>query len=64
MASDLRNTKNIFLGQSIEDAWAEYRKSLKKKNYINWDFVILTASNEAQAEVYRLQIENRERHIK
>lgn len=48
--------KNLFLSQSYEDAWQDYRRSLYKKNFVRWDYVILTASNEAQAEAYRAQL--------
>ncbi|MGN0334370.1 MAG: L-fucokinase [Lachnospiraceae bacterium] len=48
--------KNLFLNQSYEDAWTEYEKSLKKRFFIHWDYVILTASNEDQAKAFEAQI--------
>ena len=45
--------------QSYLDSWEDYERSLNKSNFIRWDYIILTASNEAQAEVYRSQIEYR-----
>ena len=51
--------KNLFLRQSYLDAYNEYEKSLEKDEYPVWDYVILTASNEAQAEYYRYQIKDR-----
>ncbi len=48
--------KNLFLSQSYEDAWADYEKSLKKRYFIHWDYVILTASNEEQAKAFEEQI--------
>lgn len=51
--------KNLFLRQSYKDAWADYERSLTKKYFIKWDYVILTASNEEQAKAYQIQIENR-----
>ena len=51
--------KNLFLRQSYLDSYEEYKRSLKKEKYPVWDYIILTASNEAQAEFYRLQINNR-----
>ncbi len=48
--------KNLFLRQSYLDAYEEYEKSLNKENYPKWDYVVLTASNESQAETYREQI--------
>ncbi len=51
--------KNLFLSQSYEDAWTDYEKSLKKRYFIHWDYVILTASNEDQASAFEEQIEFR-----
>ena len=51
--------KNLFLRQSYLDSYEEYEKSLKKEKYPVWDYIVLTASNEAQAEFYRLQINAR-----
>lgn len=51
--------KNLFLSQSYEDAWTDYEKSLKKRYFIHWDYVILTASNEDQARAFEEQIQFR-----
>lgn len=51
--------KNLFLRQSYQDAWEEYEKSLTKKYFIRWDYVILTASNEEQAAAFEGQIDMR-----
>lgn len=48
--------KNLFMQQSYLDSWEDYERSLNKSNFIKWDFIILTASNEEQAIVYREQI--------
>lgn len=48
--------KNLFMQQSYLDSWEDYERSLNKSNFIKWDFIILTASNEEQALVYREQI--------
>ena len=50
---------NLFLRQSYLDSWEDYERSLKKKSFIKWDYIILTASNKAQATAYRNQIEKR-----
>ena len=56
--------KNLFLRQSYLDAWEDYRRSVQKANFIKWDYVVLTASNEEQAQSYRMQIQRRlERHL-
>lgn len=51
--------RNLFLKQSYEDAWTDYEKSLLKRYFIKWDYVILTASNDAQAQAYQMQIDSR-----
>lgn len=51
--------KNLFLRQSYQDAWADYERALTKTYFTHWDYIILTASNEAQAEAYEEQIELR-----
>lgn len=50
------NYKNLFLEQSYQDAYRVFEKSLADDGYLAWDYVILTASNQAQAEAYREQI--------
>lgn len=47
---------SLFLAQSYQDAWADYGRSLKKERFARWDYVVLTASNEEQAEGFREQI--------
>ena len=51
-----KKMKNLFLRQSYLDSWADYEKSLEESGFIRWDYVILTASNEEQADSYREQI--------
>lgn len=53
--------KNLFLRQSYLDDYDTYMLSLteSKRRPESWDYIILTASNESQAEAYRLQIEHR-----
>lgn len=54
-----KTMKNLFLQQSYLDAWEDYVRSLREENYIKWDYIILTASNEEQASTYKEQIEYR-----
>lgn len=56
MNTNYKKIKRLFLRQSYQDSWEEYQRSLQKQSYIVWDYVILTASNEEQAEAYRQQI--------
>lgn len=55
----MNQSNSLFLQQSYVDAWNDYESNLKKHDIINWDFVILTASNDEQAQGYRVQIEQR-----
>ena len=54
-----KKMKNLFLRQSYLDSWEDYERSLRKKNFIKWDYIILTASNDAQTEAYRALIDVR-----
>ena len=51
--------QSLFLSQSLQDAWDDYIRSLNNEAFICWDYVILTASNEHQAEGFRKQLEQR-----
>ncbi len=55
------NYKNLFLQQSYLDNYDIYAATLTESAHrpALWDYVILTASNESQAEAYRQQIEYR-----
>ena len=46
----------LFLQQSLQDSAADLRRSLSDETLPHWDAIILTASNELQAEGYRRQI--------
>ena len=52
----MNNTYSLFLRQSYLDAWEDYKRTMNRTDFPVWDYVILTASNEAQAESYRRQI--------
>ncbi len=51
--------QHLFLQQSCLDAWSEYERQIKNSRAIIWDYVVLTASNEEQASIYRSEIEYR-----
>ena len=53
------NLTSLFLSQSYQDAWDDYNRSLYSQSFPAWDYVILTASNEQQAEGFRAQLEAR-----
>ena len=51
----------LFEKQTYEDALSYYQNILQNPNNLFWDYVILTASNEAQANGYINQIEYRKK---
>ena len=55
----MKNLYSLFLSQAYQDCWDDYNRSLRLRNFPKWDYVILTASNEQQAEGFRKQIEER-----
>ena len=52
----MTNLNSLFLSQAYKDCWDDYNRSLKLRSFPRWDYVILTASNEQQAEGFRKQI--------
>lgn len=55
----MKNFFSLFLSQSYQDCWEDYNRSIKSSTFPRWDYIILTASNEQQAEGFRKQIEER-----
>ena len=55
----MKGITSLFLAQSYQDTWDDYIRALTNPNFSRWDYVILTASNEGQAEGFRAQIEER-----
>ena len=51
---------SLFLSQSYKDTWDDYNRSLTNENFSCWDYIVLTASNEHQAESFRAQIRDRQ----
>ncbi len=52
---------NVFLTQSYKDTWDDYQRSLTHANFVCWDYILLTASNERQAEGFRAQLAERKK---
>lgn len=48
-----------FLAQSYADAYRDYVFSCENKGGSRWDYIVLTAANESQADAYRVQIDKR-----
>lgn len=57
------SSPSLYLSQSYQDAWDDYNRSLHSSTFPVWDYIILTASNEHQAEAFRLQIESRREYL-
>ena len=55
----MKKINSIFLAQAYQDCWDDYNRALKTSNFPKWDYVILTASNEQQAEGFQKQIAER-----
>lgn len=55
----MKSLTSLFLSQSYQDTWDDYNRSLSSENFPVWDYIVLTASDENQAEGYRKQIEER-----
>jgi len=51
---------SLFLSQSYQDTWDDYQRCLTNEYFSCWDYVILTASNEHQAEIFRGQLAQRQ----
>lgn len=50
---------SLYLSQSYQDAWDDYIRSIKSSSFPVWDYIVLTASNEHQADSFRLQVSAR-----
>lgn len=55
----MKSLISLFLSQSYQDMWDDYVRSLKRDNFLHWDYVIITASNEQQAIGFSKQINER-----
>ena len=55
-----KKMKNLFLRQSYMDAWEDYQRSIRKRSFAQWDYIVLTASNEEQANAFQSQITYRQ----
>ena len=56
-------TPSLFLSQSYFDAWDDYQRSLRSASFPVWDYIIITASNEHQAEGFRHQLAARKGYL-
>lgn len=59
----MQNLTSLFLSQSYQDTWEDYNRSITVDTFPVWDYIILTASNENQAEGYRKQIADRAEYL-
>ena len=54
---------SLYLSQSYKDAWDDYKRSLTIPSFPVWNYIILTASNDHQAETFRTQINSRKDYL-
>ena len=54
---------SAFLSLSYQDAWEDYKRSLIIRQFPVWDYIVLTASNEHQAETFREQLNARKEFL-
>ena len=54
---------SLYLSEAYKDAWQDYQRSINSPDYPVWDYVFLTASNDHQAHMYELQIQNRNDYL-
>lgn len=59
----MKNMTTLFLAQSYQDGWDDYKRSLTRPGFPTWDYVVITASNETQAAAFRAQIAAREGYL-
>lgn len=59
MMKCINKSDNLFLKQSQKDTWNYYCNAINKNGVSNWNWIILTASNEEQAKAYREEIDYR-----
>ena len=52
--------ESLFLSQYLQDAWDDYLRSLTRETFPCWDYIVLTASDEHQAEGFRKQLKQRQ----
>ena len=52
-------SKTLLLQQQYLDSWSNYKRSLDSINYPFWNYIIITAPNDYQAQGYIKQIEER-----
>ena len=55
----MKSFTSLLLSRSYQDAWDDYQRSLRRTDFPVWDYVIITASNERQAEGFRAQLNER-----
>ena len=56
-------SKTLLLQQQYLDSWSNYKRSVDSINYPYWNYIIITASNDYQAQGYNKQIENRKEFL-
>ena len=53
----------LFLSQSYQDTWDDFVRGLTRPDFPLWDYIVLTASNEQQAQGFREQLAARKEYL-
>ncbi len=56
----MKKLTSLFLSQSYQDTWDSYNRLLTKDDFAGWDYIVLTASNDQQADGFYAQLKERE----
>ena len=56
---EIKISKTLLLQQQYLDSWKNYKRSVDSSSYPYWNYIIITASNDYQAEGFNKQIEER-----
>lgn len=54
---------SLFLAESYQDGWDDYQRSIRSDSFPVWDYILLTASNEHQAQSFQKQIDARRKYL-
>ena len=60
---EIKISKTLLLRQQYLDSWSNYKRSVDSLSYPYWNYIIITASNDYQAQGYNKQIEERKEFL-
>ena len=60
---EIKIYKTLLLKQQYLDSWNNYKRSIDSISYPYWNYIIITASNDYQAQGFNKQIEERKEFL-